>query len=99
MWMPLVLVVLALAGGVANAGGLPQRVDAREPANAGASNRKMPADYPPVGVLQDQLHAHPGDAIARLIPYRGRLLQPRYLSSRHDGGGVYTVRIKLDEQR
>jgi hypothetical protein len=57
------------------------------------------ADYPPVGILQDQLHAHPGDAIARLIAYGGRLLQPRYLSARHDGGGVYTIRIKLEERR
>lgn len=68
--------------------------DARaEPRNA--------AGYPPVGYLQDKLPVHPGDPLGRLIdwpPGSGRLLQPRYLSGRYDGDGVYTVKLKLDER-
>ena len=59
------------------------------------------AGYPPVGYLQDKLPVHPGDPLGRLIdwpPGSGRLLQPRYLSGRYDGDGVYTVKLKLDER-
>jgi hypothetical protein len=56
------------------------------------------ADYPPVSVLQDELHAHPGDTIAREIPYRGRKFVPRYLGAIALGNGVYSVKLKLDER-
>lgn len=63
-----------------------------------AEPRAPAADYPPVSYLQDHLPLHPGNLIGKLIPWNGRMLQPRYLSGRHNGNGVYSVKLKLDER-
>jgi hypothetical protein len=52
-------------------------------------------DYPPIAYLQDRLPAHPGDPLAKLIPWKGRLLQPYYVRAKAVGNGEYDVRIRL----
>ena len=51
--------------------------------------------YPPVKVLEDQLPCHPGDPLPRLISYRGRTFQPRYVSAEARANGIYIVTLKL----
>jgi hypothetical protein len=65
---------------------------------AKAAERKKVDDFPPVSVLQDEFHVHPGDPLPKLVPWRGRLFSARYLNVHHDGDGVYSVRFKLERE-
>jgi hypothetical protein len=65
---------------------------------AKAAERKKPDDFPPVAVLQDEFHVHPGDPLPKLVPWRGRLFSARYLNVHHDGDGIYSVRFKLERE-
>jgi hypothetical protein len=65
---------------------------------AKAAERKQTNDFPPVAVLQDEFHVHPGDPLPKLVPWRGRLFSARYLNVHHDGNGIYSVRFKLERE-
>jgi hypothetical protein len=65
---------------------------------AKAAERKKSDDFPPVAVLQDEFHVHPGDPLPKLVPWRGRLFSARYLNVHDDGNGIYSVRFKLERE-
>jgi len=65
---------------------------------ARAGEHKRADDFPPAAVLQDEFHVRPGDALPKRIAWRGRSFSARYLSVRHDGNGVYSVKFKLDRE-
>lgn len=65
---------------------------------AQAAERKPADDFPPVAVLQDEFHVHPGDRLPRQIPWRGRLFSARYLNVHHDGNGIYSVKFRLERE-
>lgn len=65
---------------------------------AKAAERKKPDDFPPVAVLQDEFHVHPGDPLPKLVPWRGRQFSARYLNVHHDGNGIYSVQFKLERE-
>ena len=52
-------------------------------------------DYPSVAVLQNELNAHPGDQLPKLVPWKGRMLQPVFQHAEQHGGGFYTITIRL----
>ena len=53
------------------------------------------AGFPPVSELMRELALHPGDRLPKLIPWRGRLLQPVFRGATHRGGGRYVVELEL----
>lgn len=55
------------------------------------------SDFPAVGILQEQLHARPGDVLPRAIVHRGRLFRVRYLGARALPNGIYAVMIRLEK--
>jgi len=65
---------------------------------AKAADPTLADDFPPIAVLQDEFHAHPGDPLPKLVPWRGRLFSARYLNAHHDGNGIYSVRFKLERE-
>lgn len=60
-----------------------------------ASMAMAASAYPPVSVLEQELHAAPGVSINKLVPWNGRLFQPYYVKSVSNGKGEYLVTIRL----
>lgn len=51
--------------------------------------------YPTIIDLENQLNMHPGDALPRLIQYRGRIFQPYYVRAEELSSGEYSIVVKL----
>lgn len=52
--------------------------------------------FPPVSVLQEQLHAVPGGIIPKDVYYAGHLFHPRYMGAHALANGKYAIIVQLD---